>query len=265
VLEEEYARECINYHQRYLRDDNNLIDREVLLSVIRKFYQEIHLSLSDSEKEFLKNSVLDKNTIFLEVAHDGQLPHLGIIRLILKTYHLCTLIPNSMVLYFVGDHYSSNMCHESTLFGIPQMGVSPNKQRKPVVLKIGRKNQHVPLKWIDSPNKEMLDDLKKSILDWSTNNIAYEKKKGNIIGDLTSVRDNIDKIIDLLKENADNVNNYGNWLIRVQYTLLRSLMGDEINRIIFLPFSAMHELAKNEFSYYVEQTESINSIKLDLI
>lgn len=262
--EQKYAECCTEYFNNVLKKDGSLINRQKLHDVIKDFYSKIKIELNPSQESILKKSVMDTQTIFLEVAHDGQIPHLGIVRLVLKTYHLSTLIPNSMVLYFIGDHYSAEMCAESTLFGIPQMGTSPNNQKAPIVFKIGRKNQHIPLKWIEIPSEQMILEVERGVRDWIVNNISYEKKKGNIITDFDIIEENLKKIFSLLRENAKIVDNYGDWIIRVQYMLFKELMGDEINRIIFIPFSDMTKLAKEEFKYYLEETEKINLIKKEI-
>lgn len=254
----------MEYYSNFLKTDSTLIKRERLYNVIKDFYSKIKIDLSPSQESFLKNSVLNPETIFLEVAHDGQIPHLGIVRLVLKTYHLSTLIPNSMVLYFIGDHYSAEMCAESTLFGIPQMGISPNKQRSPVVIKIGRKNQHVPLKWMDTPSEHMITEAEKGVRDWIINNVSYEKKKGSRIINIEHLYENLYWIFSILRENAKLVENYGDWIIRVQYALFKELMGDDIDRIIFLPFSDMTKLAKEEFLYIFENTQRINTLKQEI-
>lgn len=262
--EKSYAESCIDYQKNFLKKDNNLINRERLYEIIETFYAKIKIELDSSQQSILRTSILKPDTIFLEVAHDGQIPHLGIVRLVLKTYHISILLPNSLVLYFIGDHYSAEMCAESTLFGIPQMGTSPNNQKGPIVFKIGRKNQHIPLKWIEVPSEQMILEVERGVRDWIMNNISYEKKKGNIITDYDKIEENLEKIFSLLRENAKMVDNYGDWIVRVQYTLFKELMGDEINRIIFLPFSDMTKLAKEEFKYYLEETEKINSIKKEM-
>lgn len=262
--EQEYAQCCIEYYNNVLKKDEKLINRQKLYDVIKEFYSKIKIELSPSQESVLKNSVLDTKTIFLEVAHDGQIPHLGIVRLVLKTYHISTLIPNSRVLYFIGDHYSAEMCAESTLFGIPQMGIVTNKQKSPVGIKIGRKNQHVPLKWIDAPSEQMIAEVEKGVKDWIINNISYEKKKGSRIINLENLYGNLDRIFLILRENAKHVENYGDWIIRVQYSLFKQLIGDDIDRIIFLPFSDMTKLAKEEYLYIFENTQRINSIKKEV-
>lgn len=262
--EKKHALSCIEYHHNYLKNEENLINRQQIVDVVKEFYSKIKIDLNESQEKFLKDSLLNPETILLEVAHDGQIPHLGIVRLILKTYHISTLIPNSMVLYFIGDHYSANMCAESTLFGIPQMGVSPNKQKKPIVFKIGRKNQHVPLKWMDAPSDPMIDEVEQGVRDWIVNNVSYEKKKGNVIKDLDKIEGNFKKIFSILRENAKIVDNYGDWIIRVQYSLFKELLGDDIDKIIFLPFSAMTKLAKEEYICALEHTHKINSIKEEI-
>lgn len=259
--ENKYAELCIDYYKNYLKDDENLIERKKIYELVKEFYSKIKIELSYSQKSYLKDSILDPNTIFLEVAHDGQIPHLGIVRLVLKTYHISTLIPNSMVLYFIGDHYSSNMCPESTLFGIPQMGVTTEQQKNPVVFKLGRKKQHVPLKWIDSPSIEMIDEVESKVKDWIVNNISYEKKNGNKVRDPERIKTYLQRIISTLKEDSKLVDTYGDWIIKVQYDLFKELMGEEVNKIIFLPFSDMTKIAKNHYIYALENTKKINQIK----
>ncbi len=262
--EKDYARSCIDYHNNFLKKDNDLISRERLYNIIVDYYSKINIELDPSQQTFLRNSVLNPDTIFLEVAHDGQIPHLGIVRLVLKTYHISTLLPASLVIYFIGDHYSADMCAESTLFGIPQIGISPNKQRGPVVFKIGRKNQHVPLKWINVPSDQMIDEVERGVRDWIVNNISYERKRGNNVNDIEKMYLNLERIFSILRDNSRFVDNYGDWIIRVQYMLFKELMGNEIDKIIFLPFSDMIKLAKEEYLYNLSNTEKINSIKKEV-
>lgn len=262
--EQKYADDCIEYYNNFLKKDSCLINRQRLYNIIKEFYSKIKIELSQFQESVLKNSIMYPQTIFLEVAHDGQIPHLGIARLVLKTYHISKLIPNSRVIYFIGDHYSAEMCAESTLFGIPQMGISANKQKSPIVIKIGRKNQHVPLKWINTPSEQMIAEVEKGVKDWIINNISYEKKRGSRIINLEKMYENFDTVFSILRENAKIVENYGDWIIRVQYCLFRELIGDDINRIIFLPFSDMTKLAREEYLYIFENTKKINLLKKEV-
>ena len=264
IKEKEYAASCIKYHNNYIRTDEKFVKRQQIYQSVIDFYSKIQIELSSAQESNLKDSILNPETIFLEVAHDGQFPHLGIVQMVLKTYHVSTFINNSMVLYFIGDHYSADMRAESTLFGIPQMGVSPDKQKKPIVFKIGRKNQHVPLKWIAAPSAQMIDEVERGIRDWIVNNISYEKKKGNVITDVKMIENNLKNIISILRESAKIVDNYGDWIIRVQYILFKELLGDDINKIVFLPFTEMTKLAKKEYIYNFEHTREINSIKKEV-
>jgi len=256
---------CSNYYNSYIKSDDSLVDREKLYLFTKSFYSN-HIG-ADFEREVdpsIRESLLDPNTLLIEVAHDGQIPHLGIVRMVLKTYHISKLLPNSLVLYFIGDHYSADMCQESTLFGIPQMGKSSDKQKRPVVFKIGRNNQHVPLKWIDPPTEEMIDDVEHKVYDWIINNIAFEKKRGNLVSDKDKVKENLKSIMELLRTSVKVVNNYADWMIHVQYLLFKDLMEEEANKIIFLPFSTLYELIGNEYLYALQQIKKINQLKRDV-
>ena len=260
-----FANSCLDYYNSYIKSDDALVDREKLYLFTKSFYSNhIGVNLEKEAGLSIRELLLDPSTLLIEVAHDGQIPHLGIVRMVLKTYHISTLLPNSLVLYLIGDHYSADMCRESTLFGVPQMGKSSDEQKRPVVFKIGRNNQHVPLKWIDPPAEEMIDNVEHKINDWIVNNISFEKKRGNFIRDKVKVKENLQIIMAVLRSSANAVNNYADWMIRVQYLLLKELMGEEVNRILFLPFSHLYKLIGNEYLYILQQTEKINQIKREV-
>jgi hypothetical protein len=259
--EKECAKSCIDYYNHYLKNDTELIDRQKVYELVASYYSKLKIEIDSAQMSCLKDSILNPETIFLEVAHNGQIPHLGIVRLVLKTYQISTLIPNSLVIYFIGDHYSADMSPESTLFGIPQMGVSPNQQKNPVVFKLGRNKQHIPLKWINSPSTQMIDDVESKVKDWIINNVSYEKKHGVYVRNPKEIEANLSKITSVLRKNASIVDDYGNWMIRVQYELFKDLMGDEVNKIIFLPFSGMTNIAKNHYINVLDHTREINNIK----
>jgi hypothetical protein len=260
--EKRFANSCRDYHNLYIESDDTLVNREKLYQFTKSFYSNhIGINLEKEMGSSIRDSLLDPGTPLIEVAHDGQIPHLGIVRMVLKTYHISTLLPNSLVLYFIGDHYSADMCKESTLFGIPQMGKSPVEQKRPVGFKIGRKNQHVPLKWIEPPTEEMINDVECEVNDWIINNISFEKKRGNFVQDKDIIKKNLQNIVAILKDSATEVRNYADWMIRVQYLLFKQLMGKEVNRILFLPFSNLYNLFGDEYQYILKQTKTINQIK----
>lgn len=263
--EKKFASACYNYYTSHIKNNDHLISREKLYSYTKSFYDKhIGINFDKYIDPSIKKILKDPNSVLIEVAHDGQIPHLGIVRMVLKTYHISRLLPNSLVLYFIGDHYSANMCRESTLFGIPQLGKPPEHQKNPVVFRIGKDNQHVPLKWVSQPSEKMISEVEKKINDWITNNISYEKKRGHYVNDKVKIKENLHDVMQLLRNSSKMVDNYADWMIRVQYLLFKQLMGEKVNNIIFLPFSHLYEIVGDEYKYLLRQTEKINQIKKEV-
>ena len=263
--ERAFANSCGDYYNNYIASDNYWVERDKLYQFTKTFYSErIGVNFEDEVKQGTQELLLAPSTPLIEVAHDGQIPHLGIVRMVLKTYNIYKMIPKSLVLYFIGEHYSANMCQESTLFGIPQMGKSTREQKRPIVFKIGRNNHHVPLKWVDPPTEEMIDAVEHQVHDWIVNNISYERKIGNSVREKDEIKDNLKNIFELLRSCSKEVNNYADWMVRTQYFLFKEMMGTEINNIIFLPFSTLHKLLEKEYIYILQQNKKINRIKREV-
>lgn len=259
------AKSSFEYHNKHIKNNNLLIPNEDLMRFIEDFYSHrLSIILSKKEKSELRDLLKDPNTILIEVAHGAQLPHLGLVRLVLKAYHISCILPKSCVLYFIGDHYSAEMLPECNLFGLPLRGVTPKEQKRPITFEIGRKKMHIPLKWVNPPSDDIIGNVGEKVKDWLINNESYERKSGNYVKNKEKIIVNIEGVIDILKDSVKDVHNYADWTIRVQRSIFKEIIGDSINKIIFLPFSELYKLVDNEYRYILQETEVINKIKKEV-
>lgn len=265
IEETKIANACLRYHNDILTEEKSLVNREELFRFVKRFYYErIRVELTNEEESVLQESLLNPKTVLLEVAYDGYLPHLGVVRMVLKTYHVSTLIPNSCTLYLIGNHYTVAMKRGSTLFGLPLRGHEPNAVKKPIYFPVRGKNKHTPLRGIEPPSNKLMDEIDANVRQWIYENIAYERKNGNRIICKEDIFNNLEEIINILKDCASKVTNYGDWVIRVQYVLFKKLLRDNINRILFLPMSDFYKLIGNDYRYILRKTKLLNKCKNEI-
>src|SRR2546430_16835935 len=91
------------------------------------------------------DALADPDTLLIEMAHDGQLPHLGIVRLVLKSHSIARQDSNALALYLVGNHYTAAMRPENLRFGVPLKGGSPDDVKEPPRIRLGKAQAHVPV------------------------------------------------------------------------------------------------------------------------
>ena len=110
------------YHERQSASLDLGSRRPRLANFVTHVYEErLHLRPTFGERATI-GALTDPDTIALEIAHDGQLPHLGIVRLVLKSDDIARLDGRAVTIYLVGNHYSPDMRPDNLWFGMPLKG-----------------------------------------------------------------------------------------------------------------------------------------------
>jgi hypothetical protein len=227
-----------------------------------EFYdRRMHVQAS-SESRAVLDSLADPDTLLLEMAHDGQLPHLGIVRLVLKTHDIARIDRNAVTLYLVGNHYTAAMRPDNLWFGAPLKGRSPEDVKHPPKVRVGKAHAHTPFRWLPPPTAHDLEELRDQIADFVSNNVAHERTRQRLVPD---AEDRIDgrlkEIFSLLTVAAREVESFGDWLIRVQHDLFHRMLGAEADRIVFLPMADLTDLVRPELTAIAEKAADVGAIK----
>src|SRR6267378_1959234 len=151
--------------------------RHALAAFAAEFYdRRMHVQASPESRAVLA-SLADPDTVVFEMAHDGQLPHLGIVRLVLKTHDIARMDRRAVTLYLVGNHYTAAMRPDNLWFGASLQGRSPDEVKHPPKVRVGKAHAHTPFRWLPPPAEKDLADLQDQIADFIANNLAHEKGK----------------------------------------------------------------------------------------
>ncbi len=237
--------------------------RRDLAEFATEFYERRLGIAGDAETRGVLDTIANPDTLLIEMAHDGQLPHLGIVRLVLKAHDIARLDGRAVTLYLVGNHYTAAMRPDNIRFGVPLMGESPDALKHPPKLRIGKAHAHTPFRWLPPPSAHDLEALRNQVADYVTNNLAHEQKLGTLVApDATDkTRARLDEMFGLLALAAREVQNFGDWLIRVQHDLFHRMLGAEANRILFLPMADLTTLVRDELTVVAERAEEVSVIK----
>ena len=212
------------------------------------------------------DALADPETLLIEMAHDGQLPHLGIVRLVLKSHAIARQDPKALTLYLVGNHYSANMRPENLRFGAPLKGGSPDDVKHPPKVRVGRAHANTPFRLLRPPSAHGLNALRDQISDFVENNLAHEEKAGRRKAPDAKERmtARLEDLFQILNRAARDVDSLGDWLIRVQYDLFRRMLGREANRIVFLPMADLTNLLHPELATVAERADEVSAIKAEV-
>src|SRR5438105_13070768 len=63
---------------------------------------------------------------------------------------------------------------------------------------------------------------------------------------------------------AAEVASFGDWLIRAQYDLFHRMMGEEADRIVFLPMADLTSLLRPELTVVAERANDVSAIKAEV-
>ena len=235
------------YHERH-----RTIDLESRRHALRAFANRVYeerLGLQPTLGERATIEALSSpETLLLEIAHDGQLPHLGIVRMVLKTRDIARLDGRAATLYLIGNHYSPEMRPDNIHFGMPLRGRPPNQVKQPPKLRIGKSNVRTPFRLLPPPKVDELTALRALVLQYTEHNLAHERKSGVRIDEHApeTVERRLDDLFVLLRHASETVQNLGDWLIRVQHDLMQKMLGPDADAIMFLPMTELTELFRDE-------------------
>jgi len=240
--------------------------REALVEFARGFYaNRIAIDLGKSVETTLE-SLVRPATPLIQMAHDGQLPHLGIVRMVIKADQIVRLAGGGVTLYLVGNHYSPSMRPENIRFGMPLKGQSPDDVKHPPRVRIGKANARTPFRWLKPPAQEDLLRLHDQVRDFVTNNLTHEEKEGRTLVPQTEsqIASRLETAFALLRTAAASVANFGDWLVRVQHDLFHVLLGEEADRILFLPMADLATLLGPELVRLSRDSDTVARLKSEV-
>lgn len=189
----------------------------------------------------------------VQVAHDGQLPHLGIVRLVLKTAEIAHLA-DGVALYLIGDHYTAAMRPRNILIGMPLRGRDPDSVKQPIRLPIVPKDREVPFMFLHPPTRASLDEIEGRVLDWFEKNLAHERARGNRVDRGDEVRERIRHWFRVLASESGGASSLGEWLSRVQIAFLSEVADVENLPMLVLPMSAFRTLVADDLRKVVKRS-----------
>jgi hypothetical protein len=266
VVERDAATTFRAYHQT-LRDKFAFEDRRRKLARFAEEYYKGRLALlPDGPSRKLFATLADPDTLLVEIAHDGQLPHLGIVRLVLKAHDIAVRDRNAVTLYLVGNHYTPAMRPENLRFGAPLNGKSPDEVKHPPKVHVGKALANTPFRWLPPPTEPDLNALRDQIEAFGENNLAHEKKEGHRVAPDAKDRltERLDELFRTLKVAAREVESFGDWLIRIQHDLFHRMLGHEANRIVFLPMRELTDLLRPELTLLADRAEDVTTAKSEV-
>lgn len=240
--------------------------RRDLARFTQEFYKDRLGLPTDGPTGKMLDSIATPDTLLIEMAHDGQLPHLGIVRLVLKAHDIAVRDSNALTLYLIGNHYTAAMRPENLRFGAPLKGRSPDDVKHPPKVRVGNAHANVPFRWLRPPTEAGLSALRDQIEGFVENNLAHEKKQGRkLVADAKErMADRLDDLFRMLTRAATAVESFGDWLIRIQHDLFQGMLGEEADRIVFLPMRELTDLLRPELTTLVERADDVTATKADV-
>ncbi len=251
------AKACVAYHREVAVRDGLTEGRDRLGTCLRDLYvRRLRLPDAAVRVDATRAALENPNTVLVEMAHDGQLPHLGIVRLVLKARQIAAAAGRGMAMYLVGDHYTAEMRPENLYVGLPLRGADTDHVKNPLTVPVGRKARHIPFRWLPPPSAESIDDLERRSEAWSVNNAAYAGRRSAI----PEVHERIRHHFDLLRTSAAATTSFGDWLMRVQVLWLEELFGGPPSHLAVLPMSGITEWASDRLGQLLNPRESAEGL-----
>ena len=266
VVEKDAAAKCRAYLAAAQKEFSFEDRRRDLARFTRDFYRKRLQVRSGRSLREVFDALADPDTLLIEMAHDGQLPHLGIVRLVLKSHSIARQDSDALALYLVGNHYTAAMRPENLRFGVPLKGGSPDDVKHPPRIRLGKAQAHVPFRLLGPPSAHSLFALRDQVTDFVENNLSHEAKRGHRT--LPDARERIfgrlDEVFRMLVLAASEVASFGDWLIRAQYDLFHRMMGQEADRIVFLPMADVTSLLRPELTTVAARAKEVSAIKAEV-
>ena len=237
--------------------------RQSLAAFVGTFYESrLRIPPAGATRDAIE-ALADPKSLAVEIAHDGQLPHLGIVRLVLKAHEIADLDGNGVTLYLVGNHYSPDMRPDNIHFGMPLQGRAPDAVKHPPKLRIGKANAHRPFRWLPAPTPAELARLRAQVEDFIKNNLGHERRERRRVADEAEARlaVRIREVFSTLDAAANAVDSLGDWLIRVQHDLFQRMLGPQAGRILFLPMADLADVFRGELGAIARGSERVATVK----
>jgi hypothetical protein len=261
AFESRAAAEARAYHEAE-RKAFSIDERRRDLSRFAKEFYETRLGAPASrESRAALDAIADPDTLLIVHSHDGQLPHLGIVRMVLKAHDIASQDRKAVTLYLVGNHYTAAMKRLNLRFGMPHVGRSPDELEHPPKLPV--ENAQTPFRWLPPPSQTQLEDLRRKVDAFLLQNIGHEKRMGSaLVPDAKErIMVRLHDLFGLLSQAARGSESFGDWLIRVQHDLFTLMLGPEAGRIVFLPMADMTSLFRGELTMVADRAEEVAAVK----
>ena len=263
MLESERARSqaCQRYLREVVTEEELFEGRDRIAAGLEGLYvRRLQLPEARERAEALRSVVEARETVLVEMAHDGQLPHLGIVRLVLKAHAIAAAAKEGLALYLVGDHYTADMRPENLYLGLPLRGVDADQVKNPLTVPVGRKQRHIPFRELPPPTARALDELERRSEAWLVNNATHASRKTSLPALKTRLRTQME----LLRESARRTRSFGDWLMRVQACWFEELLGGFSPRLAILPMSGIVEWAPEILERIAEFDARLSWIKAEV-
>ena len=238
------------YHEQVVLPNRLVSRRESVAKFASEFYRDRLKVLPSSDMQRAFQELTSPDTLAVEIAHDGQLPHLGVVRMVLKADEVARADGRAAVLYLIGNHYTPQMRPYNLHYGMPLKGRPPDAVKHPPRIGIGRAHVHTPFRLLPPPSDESLRELHRQLIEYVAHNVGHERRAGRNVSDADEERllERLRWQFDLLRRIAAELSSFGDWLIRVQYELFRELMGGGVDRVLFLPMAELTILFRDELT-----------------
>lgn len=232
------AEACERYWAAVVRPGKLSHGRDRMAIALEDLYTR-RLRLQDGRERArrLKELLEDSTSTLIEIAHDGQVPHLGIIRMVLKSRQLAESTPRGLALYLIGDHYSAEMRPRNLYLGLPLRGVDADHVKTPFTVPVGKHMRHVPFRWLPPPEESKLDELERRAAAWVAHNASYSHKPVA----LPMVKERLHTQFELLRDSAVLTSSFADWILRVQILWFDAMFGGPPSRLVVLPMSGIVE------------------------
>lgn len=247
-VEETFAEAAKEYARRH---SSEIAGRERLELVLQRVYSSFGRSVPATVRETLRNP----SAPLFQVAHDGQLPHLGVVRLVLKTREIA-IRAGGIAVYLVGDHYTAMMRPKNVFIGMPLRGKNPDQVKQPLRLPIRGEDRDVPFMFVDPPSREDVISIFTRMRHWTNMNIANERMQGNRVRSESEI---LARLVDWqarLTAEAAAASSMGDWLTRAQLRLLDELVGDAPSPLLVLPMSEFRTAIREELQHVLDVSKN---------
>jgi len=227
---------CERYWVEVIQPEALMAGRSRMASGLEDLYvRRLRLPDGRERAHALRDALVD--AVLIEIGHDGQLPHLGVVRMVLKARSLAASIPSGHAIYLIGDHYSANMRPQNLHLGIPLRGVDSDHVKSPLILPVGPRRGHVPFHRLPPPEQSALDGLERRAEAWVAHNARHARNPSAA----RVVNARLREQFDLLRRSSALTTSFGDWLMRVQILWFDALYGGAPERLVVLPMTGIVE------------------------